>query len=119
MALAQCDVIGWQFIGQLDRWHLVHVDGRSVTVPVAPRLVSDNLLVVREAALAGWGIAPMSTLLCADDIAAGRLQVVLPGWSPPPATLYAIYPSRRSLSMAGRAFIDGLESYLKQAYQAA
>ena len=117
MMLAQTDVIGWEYMGPPDRWHLVHADGRSVDVAVMPRLVSDNLLVMHQAVLAGWGVAPMSTLLCADDLAAGRLQLVLPGWSPPPATLYAVYASRRSLSMAGRVFINDLEAYLKQVYQ--
>jgi DNA-binding transcriptional LysR family regulator len=110
-------VIGWEFMGPHDHWHLVHADGGSVDVEVTPRLVSDNLLVLREAALEGLGIAPMSTLLCAGDIAAGRLQVVAPGWSPPPATLYAIYASRGSLSTAGRVFIDDFASYLSAAYR--
>ncbi len=115
--LAQCDVIGWDYLGATDTWHLTHEDGRSVDVAVSPRLSSDNLLVLREAVLAGWGVAPMATLMCAADVAAGRLQIVAPGWAPPPAQLYAVYGSRRSLSVAGRAFIGEFEEFLREVYR--
>jgi DNA-binding transcriptional LysR family regulator len=87
-----------------------------VDVAVSPRLSSDNLLVLREAALAGCGVAPMATLMCSADVAAGRLQIVAPGWAPPPAQLYAVYGSRRTLSVAGRAFIEGFEGFLREVY---
>ena len=115
-ALSQRDVIGWDYMGASDRWRLTHDDGRSVDIAVSPRLSSDNLLVLREAVLAGWGVAPMATLMCAADIAAGRLQVVAPGWAPPPAQLYAVYASRRTLSIAGRAFIEEFEGFLREVY---
>ena len=106
-------------MGATDHWHLTHEDGRSVDVAVSPRLSSDNLLVLREAVLAGWGVAPMATLMCAQDLAAGRLQFVAPGWAPPPAQLYAVYGSRRSLSVAGRAFIGEFEGFLREVYRVA
>ena len=115
-ALSQRDVIGWDYMGASDRWRLTHDDGRNVDIAVSPRLSSDNLLVLREAVLAGWGVAPMATLMCAADIAAGRLQVVAPGWAPPPAQLYAVYASRRTLSIAGRAFIEEFEGFLREVY---
>ena len=115
-ALSQRNVIGWDYMGASDRWRLTHEDGRSVDVAVSPRLSSDNLLVLREAVLAGWGVAPMATLMCAADVAAGRLQIVAPGWAPPPAQLYAVYGSRRTLSTAGRAFVAEFEGFLREVY---
>ena len=115
-ALSHVDVIGWDYMGSKDQWHLVHADGRSVNIAVRPRLTSDNLLVIREAALSGYGVAPLSDLLCAGDIAAGRLQVVAPGWCPPSATIYAFYRSRLALSVAGRTFIDEFEGFLQGVY---
>jgi DNA-binding transcriptional LysR family regulator len=114
--LAACDLLGWDYMGPQQRWRLVHEDGREVEVPVAPRLVCDNLLVLQNAVRAGWGIAPMSTLMCRADVAAGKLEIVLPGWSPPPATMYAVYLSRNALSLAGRLFIDRLAAHLQKVY---
>ncbi|NRF70616.1 LysR family transcriptional regulator [Aquincola sp. S2] len=106
--LAGAETIGWDFMGRRGRWHLAGPAGRTADVNVSERLYSDNLLVVRAAVLEGAGVAPMSRFLCQSDIDAGRLQVVLPGWGPPPLTLYAIYGSRRALSTAGGRFINEL-----------
>jgi DNA-binding transcriptional LysR family regulator len=115
-ALAQVRVLGWEYMGPLQRWTLVHTQGDTVEVPVQPCLVSDNLLVLREAALAGAGVAPMSALMCGEEIAQGRLRVVAPGWSPPPATFYAVYASRTALPRAGRVFLDELIVHLAEKY---
>lgn len=42
----------------------------------------------------------------AEAIAAGRLQVVLPGFEPPPSPIHLVYPSARLLSASVRAFIE-------------
>lgn len=106
--LAGAATIGWDFLGPRGRWQLVGPDGRTADVKVKECFYSDNLLVVREAAAQGLGIAPMSRRLCEPDLADGRLQLVLPGWGPPPLTMYAVYASRRSLSTAGQRFIAQL-----------
>lgn len=116
--LSDVDVIGWDYMDSKGQWHLVHTDGRNVQVSVKPRFCSDNLLVIREAALAGYGVAPMSELLCGEDLATQRLKVVAPGWGPPSAMLYAIYRSRLTLSVAGRTFIEEFERFLKDVYLA-
>jgi len=84
---------------------------------VAPCLRSDNLQVLREAVLAGWGVAPMAMLMCAEDLAACRPQIVALGWAPPPAQLNAVHGLRRSLSVAGRAFIGEFEGFLREVYR--
>ena len=34
--------------------------------------------------------------------------MIAPDWSPPRVSIYVLYPSRRSLTLAGRKFIDAL-----------
>jgi DNA-binding transcriptional LysR family regulator len=101
-------VVGWTFTAQAERWPLLHADGATVQLAVAARFASDNLLLVREASLAGLGVAQLPPLLCQADIDAGRLGVFAAGWSPPSVSIYAIYPSRRVLTLAGRCFVDAL-----------
>jgi DNA-binding transcriptional LysR family regulator len=104
--------IGWTFLPQASRWSLTHPEQGSVELDVDVRFATDSLLLVREAALAGMGVAQLPQALCAADIEAGRLEVVAPGWSPPSVTFYAIYPSRRALTLAARRFLETLTEAL-------
>jgi DNA-binding transcriptional LysR family regulator len=116
MPLAHVRVLGWEYMGPAQRWALVHTGSHTVEVPVQPSLVSDNLLVLSEAALCGAGIAPMSALMCEDEIAQGRLRVVVHGWSPLPATFYAVYASRTALPSAGCVFLEELLVHLRERF---
>ncbi len=87
-------------------WHLTGADGQTSVIPYQPVLESDDWLVLKQAALAGLGIAVMPDELCREEIAAGRLELVLPQWGLPSANLHIIYTSRRGLIPAVRAFID-------------
>lgn len=46
----------------------------------------------REAALAGAGIAMLPSFSVVEDLRDGRLVSVLPSWSAPAASIYAVYP---------------------------
>lgn len=78
--------------------------GATVTVPW--HLACNQVEVVREAALAGVGLALLPRFLVADDLAAGRLVQALPGARPKPATFYALYAYGRQLPSSARLFLD-------------
>lgn len=61
-----------------------------------------------EAARAGVGLARLSTWLVMPDIRAGRLVPVLPEYPHEHSAYYVVYPHRRHLSPAVRAFVDFL-----------
>jgi len=90
------------------RWQLHAADGRSAAIPHNPRLVTDDMAALREAALAGVGIVQLPTMMVWADIDAGRLVHVLPEWRPEAGVIHAIFPSRRGLLPAVRAFVDYL-----------
>jgi DNA-binding transcriptional LysR family regulator len=50
----------------------------------------------------------MPTYMVGLDIAAGRLEVVLENFEPPPRPIHAIYLYRRYLSAKVRAFVNFL-----------
>lgn len=89
-------------------WRLFHADGQSATVPHTPRLVTDDMNVLREAALAGVGVTQIPTIMIWQDVQAGRLIHVLPDWRPRPGIVHAIFPSRRGLLPSVRALLDFL-----------
>lgn len=101
-----------------DRWTLrrgaagaVHEDER--TVRVSGPLQANNSLVLRQAVLAGTGIALMPRLYVEDDLAAGRLVALLDGWSPPDLSVWAIYPPGLAVLPRVRVFIDFLARQLR------
>ena len=69
---------------------------------------SGGSLAVRDAVIAGAGIAALPGLVARPDIAAGRLVRVLPDWSTPRKAIYFVYPSAQSVTARLRAFIDHL-----------
>lgn len=89
-------------------WRLRARNGSEVAVRVRGRLESNLGEVMRDAALAGIGIALHSTWHVCDDLRAGRLQLVLPDYSLPESGIYAVMPQRRLVPARARAFADFL-----------
>jgi DNA-binding transcriptional LysR family regulator len=90
------------------QWQLDHRDGQTALIPYRPRLITDDIAVLREATLAGVGVAQLPTIMAWEDIRAGRLVNVLPQWQPRSAIVHAVFPSRRGLLPSVRALLDFL-----------
>lgn len=88
------------------RWCLEHDDGRTALISHHPRLVTDDLAVLREGALAGIGIVQLPTIMVWSDLRAGRLVPVVPHWQPRSGIVHAVFPSRRGLLPSVRALLD-------------
>lgn len=76
------------------------------TVKLNPVLRSSNETLLHMAALEGMGFAFLPKWLVVDDIAAGRLEHVMPEQVVFAGKLFAVYPSRKYLSAKVRTFID-------------
>ena len=101
------------------RWELQHEDGKTASLPHRPRLVTDDMAALRDAALEGVGIVQLPTLMIWADVAAGRLVHVLPDWRPKAGIVHAVFPSRRGLLPSVRALLDFLaEECARQRLQA-
>ena len=91
-----------------DHWLLDGPEG-AVTVPVGGPLRTNSSEVVREALLAGVGIALRSTWDIGPELKSGQLRRVLPGYSVGRrVAIHAVYPSRRHMEQKLRSFIDFL-----------
>jgi DNA-binding transcriptional LysR family regulator len=89
-------------------WKVATASGPS-TIVVDPILGLSSMIMVRDAVLAGVGVARLPVSLVSHDVAAGRLR----HWGDvdgPPITLWTLYPSRRLLSARVSAFLDHLKS---------
>lgn len=77
-------------------------------VAVTGNFEANSADAVYHAALAGLGIARLSTYLVSEDIASGRLVRVLPEFEDNDSDIYAVYAARRNLPPKVRVFIDHL-----------
>lgn len=89
-------------------WDLTGPDGATAQVAHTPRLVSDDMSPLKNAALAGVGIANLPQVVVKDELADGRLIAVLPEWQPAEGVITAVFPSRRGLMPSVRSLIDFL-----------
>lgn len=91
-------------------WHMIRLGDEAAEVEVEPRLLANDPGVVRLAVLGGAGLGWLPSFLCADDLAAGRLVEVLPGWRRPGPDIHAVFPGQRggAPSPTVRVFVDFL-----------
>jgi DNA-binding transcriptional LysR family regulator len=89
-------------------WHLEGPKGVSTELQHIPRMVTDDMIALRTAALAGAGVVSLPTMIVSEELRQGRLVNLIPGWAPKSGIVHAVYPSRRGLLPAVRALIDYL-----------
>lgn len=89
-------------------WALNHKDGMTASVRHTPRLVTDDLYMLHEAALGGLGVGLLPTVAVDRDLETGRLIDLLPDWRPAPWIVHAVFPSRRGLLPSVRLLLDFL-----------
>lgn len=100
--------VGYTYSATGDDWPFQGPDGRTETVTVAGGLATNNGDTVRAAGVAGYGVIWAPTFLIGEDLRAGRLVEVMPGYSLPAIDVQAVYPSRRHLSAKVRVMVDFL-----------
>ena len=90
-------------------WQFLPPSGRKPrTVMTRSRFIANNGEAIRDAALAGLGLAVLPLFIVADDLRSGRLLHVLPNEQPVPDTMYAVYAPTRYLPRRVRFLIDHL-----------
>jgi DNA-binding transcriptional LysR family regulator len=89
-------------------WKLEGPDGALAVIHHRPRLVSDDMLALRSAAIAGVGVVHLPLLMVSDEIRNGQLVHLLPSWAPKRHVVHAVYPSKRGLLPSVRALLDYL-----------
>lgn len=84
--------LGWQ--AHEDRWRLEHKSGTKENIQIVPRLKSDDMATLKEAAGEGLGIVALPAYTCRDELASGKLVKVLPEWHAGQANLSLMMPRR-------------------------
>lgn len=83
---------------------------------LVPRMVTTDIILARETAAAGVGIATLTHVICETEVREGRLRRVLPDWSIPPVVIAAMFPERRYVPARVRAFINCISECLQKSH---
>jgi DNA-binding transcriptional LysR family regulator len=98
-------------LGQPIPWKLMR--GKEVYEAVAPgRLTLNSIGVIQQLVLDGAGIGALPNRFTEDDVRQKRLVRVLPEWSFPTVTAWAVMPMRRFLPAKTRVFLAHIEQYM-------
>jgi len=84
----------------------------EVVMPLTPRLSCDDMIALKQAAIAGLGVVALPGYVCREDVRLGALCQVLPAWLAGDSTITALIPYRRGLLPSVRVFIDHLSAEL-------
>lgn len=96
--------------GEDQAWSFTGPDGATAEVGMRnPRMRSGNAEIRLKAAIAGIGIARITSTFCAQAVAQKLLVPLLPQWRPEPLKIHALLPGRRLVPAKVRMFLDLLE----------
>jgi len=87
-------------------WTFYDTQGNAVSASHKPRLATDDLTTLRNAARAGMGVAELPRELVEPDLQNGSLVQVLPELMSLEAIVHAVYPTRRGMVPAVAALLD-------------
>jgi DNA-binding transcriptional LysR family regulator len=90
--------------------------GETVRLAIRPRLYTDNLYTMRNAALLGVGVALGSAWALHDELESGRLVQLVPEWQAAALPIWLIYPPARFYPARLRRFIDIMREAVPQAF---
>jgi len=83
-------------------------DGEARSIRHEPRMTCVDFTALRDAAVAGLGIALLPDHTCHRQLARGELVRVFPDWSADSGIVHLVFTTRRGLPPAVRALIDHL-----------
>lgn len=93
------------------RWTFTEASGTEHAVQMRAAASANTTLAAHGFVVAGMGISVLPDYVVADDLEAGRLVALLPGFRLPEGGVHAVYPGRQP-SVKVRAFIDLLRERL-------
>ncbi|EDF4476587.1 LysR family transcriptional regulator [Salmonella enterica subsp. enterica serovar Typhimurium] len=94
------------------KWQLVNNEGRAVVIKHRPVLYCLNPRVQLEAALHGIGISLIPESIASPAVHEGRLIKIMTEWTTFDHIIHAVFPSRKHMNPAVRAFLEYLLTHL-------
>jgi DNA-binding transcriptional LysR family regulator len=100
--------------GRLRTFSFRSTSGEVATLEPRPRILFNDSEAMRDAALAGYGIALVGMPNVMRHLQHGELVRVLPKWHADAGAISVYYGSKRLLPAKTRAFVDALVAHFKR-----
>ena len=107
--------LGYAYLPVPDRWRFENAAGEVATVMPKGPLRANNADALTPMLLAGQGLAVQPEFMVWQDLAAGRLEPALPGWSMPDLALNIVLPPGGLRPARVTAVVDFLAARLAAA----
>ena len=114
--LPRLPALGQGTLDSVRSWSFKGLDGAVVTHRPEPRMVVDNIIALREAAIQGAGIIQLPWDACRAAVERGELQVLLEQYPSVGTGIYCIYPSRVGMPAAVRVLVTFLEERFRTSH---
>jgi len=106
-------MLGWR--PEIGHWNLQAADGTTFSKTYEPRLCSEDMVTLKQAASSGSGIVGLPLYTCRDELRGRRLVRVLPDWTAGNADISLLMPSRQGVPPAVSVFANFLRDELPKA----
>ncbi|MET4697259.1 DNA-binding transcriptional LysR family regulator [Constrictibacter sp. MBR-5] len=114
--LARLPCVSFDFLSPAATWSFrPGGTGRTVDVPIRPRLSVSTAEAAVWAAARGVGATRVLHYQCAETVRAGALRIVLADFEPEPAPIHLLHAGRGALPSKMRVFLDFAAPRLRDA----
>lgn len=115
--LTTIECLSYHDQSKTETWELSR-PGQVRTVEARGRFSINNGDFLCKLAIAGEGIALLPRFIVDEELRAGKLVEVLPGWSTPEIWLTLYYPPYEQLPLRVATFSDFFEAFIKESWDA-
>lgn len=77
------------------QWFFKGAGGQIIEADINPRMKANDMMMLKNMTLSGFGIGAVPQIIISEDVKAGRLVTLLPDTPFQERTFYMVFPSRR------------------------
>ena len=108
--LESIPTIAWKGNGEYAYWQLINpITKQLMQYKIQPKMIIDDMPLLREAALKGLGIILIPQVYVNEDLVLGRLIQIYPEIQPPQSLVHAVHLGNRGMRPAVRHLLDWLK----------
>lgn len=102
-------VITWKGVEGFTHWEFINCENQVVDIKIKPRLIVDDMTMMRNAALDGLGLVLIPYIYVENDIALGRLIRLESDLVPTQSSIHAVHLGQKGMRPAVRHLLDWLK----------
>ncbi|HSC69075.1 MAG TPA: LysR family transcriptional regulator [Cellvibrio sp.] len=111
-SLREHRIVGFSRFAEPTTLTFKNAAGDSARVMIKPSAMTDNVAMLRDFVVQGFGLSRMPSYMVQRELASGELALLLPDWALPGAGIYAVTLKRALQPPKVSAAIEAISKYL-------